>query len=78
MRLRLRVKETAKAKGVSLTRLHTRSEVAYNTIRRIFRDPYADVSTSTLERLANALGVPPTSLLEDTPDDAVETTENDS
>jgi DNA-binding Xre family transcriptional regulator len=69
MRVRLRVKEVAREKGMSMTRLHTRSEVAYNTIRRIFRDPYVEITTTTLNRLANALGVPPTDLLESVPDE---------
>lgn len=69
MRVRLRVKEVAEEKGMSMTRLHTRSEVAYNTIRRIFRDPYVEITTTTLSRLANALGVPPTDLLENIPDE---------
>ena len=69
MRLRLRVKEVAKEQGVSMTRLHITSEVAYSTIRRIFRDPYVEVTTTTINRLATALGVPPTQLLEDVPDD---------
>lgn len=70
MRLRIKVKEVAKVHGVSMTRLHITSEVAYSTIRRLFRDPYAEVTTTTINRLANALGVAPTSLLEDVPDEA--------
>ena len=73
MRLKLRVKEVAKAHGMSMTRLHIASEVAYSTIRRLFRDPYAEVTTTTINRLAQALGVPPTSLLEDASDDDNET-----
>ena len=73
MRLRLRVKEVAKARSMSMTRLHITSEVAYSTIRRVFRDPYAEVTTTTINRLAQALGVPPTSLLEDVSDDEKET-----
>jgi DNA-binding Xre family transcriptional regulator len=69
MKVRLRVKEVANEKGMSMTRLHTRSEVAYNTIRRIFRDPYVEITTTTLNRLANALDVPPTDLLESVPDE---------
>jgi DNA-binding Xre family transcriptional regulator len=69
MRLRLRVKEVAKARSVSMTRLHITSEVAYSTIRRVFRDPYVEVTTTTINRLARALDVAPTSLLEDAPDD---------
>jgi hypothetical protein len=30
--------------------------IAYNTLRTIYRDPYRQVTTSTLERLAMALG----------------------
>ncbi len=69
MRLRLRVKEVAEERGVSMTRLHITSEVAYSTIRRIFRDPFVEVTTTTINRLATALGVPPSQLLEDVPDD---------
>jgi transcriptional regulator with XRE-family HTH domain len=69
MRLRLRVKEVAKERGLSMTKLHIKSEVAYSTVRRLFRDPFAEVTTTTINRLANALGVPPTQLLEDVTDE---------
>ena len=69
MRLRLKVKEVAKERSMSMTRLHIKSEVAYSTIRRLFRDPFAEVTTTTINRLANALGVPPTHLLEDVPEE---------
>ena len=62
------MKEVAKARSMSMTKLHIASEVAYSTIRRLFRDPYVEVTTTTINRLANALDVPPTSLLEDVPD----------
>lgn len=65
MRLRLRVKEVAKEQSMSMTKLHIKSEVAYSTVRRLFRDPFAEVTTTTINRLANALGVPPSQLLED-------------
>jgi len=51
-----------------MTKLSHRSEVAYGTIRRLFRDPYAEVTLSTLRRLANALGVATCDLIEDVPD----------
>ena len=69
MRLRLRVKEIAKERSMSMTKLHIKSEVAYSTVRRLFRDPFGEVTTTTINRLANALGVPPTHLLEDAPDE---------
>jgi DNA-binding Xre family transcriptional regulator len=71
MKIRLRVKEIAVTKGMSMTRLHTRSEVSYNAIRRIFRDPYVEVTTTTLVRLAEVLGVPTAELIEDVPDDSL-------
>ena len=48
-----------------MTKLHIRSEVAYVTIRKIFRDPYTDITLITLGRLAQALGVETRELLED-------------
>lgn len=54
---------------MSMTKLHIRSEVAYSTVRRLFRDPFAEVTTTTINRLADALGVPPTELLEDVADE---------
>ena len=70
MKTRLRVKEVADKKGVSLTKLSQRSEVAYNTVRRIWRDPYTDVTISTLQRLADVLGVNVSELLESVSDEA--------
>ena len=70
MKVRLRIKEVAAEKGVSMTKLSQRSEVAYNTVRKLIRDPYAEVTLSTLRRLADVLGVSTKDLIEDVPDDA--------
>ena len=67
--LRLRVKEVAKEKGISMTKLSQRSEVSYNIVKGIFRNPYRIITTDTLQRLAKVLGVPATELLEDVPDE---------
>ncbi len=69
MRTRLRVKEVANKKGISLTKLSQRSEVAYNTVRRIWREPFTDVTLSTLQRLANVLKVDVNELIESVPDE---------
>jgi len=69
MKVRLRVKEVAAEKGVSMTKLSQRSEVAYNTVRKLMRDPYAEVTLSTLRRLADVLGVSTKDLIEDVPDE---------
>lgn len=63
-RLRLRVKEVAEAKGISMTKLSQRSEVSYNIIRDIFRNPFRSTQTETLQRIADVLGVNVAELLE--------------
>ena len=68
-RLRLRVKEVAEAKGMSITLLSHKTYLALNTIRTIFRDPYRPISTRTLIKLADALGTPILDLIEEIPDD---------
>jgi len=68
-RVRLKVKEVAEQKNISLTRLSQRSEVAYNTVRRLWREPYSDVSISTLKRLADVLGVDVRDLIENVSDE---------
>ena len=73
LRIRLKVKEVAKAKGMSMTLLSHKSYVALSTIRAIFHNPYRAVNTDTLKRLADALGTPILSLVEEVSDD--ETTE---
>lgn len=62
---RLLVKEVAKQKGISMYRLHFSSEIALSSIKRLYRDPYADVRLGTLARLAEALCVPIASLFEE-------------
>jgi transcriptional regulator with XRE-family HTH domain len=64
-RVRLRVKEIATLQGLSRTKLHMRSEVAYVTIRNIFRNPYTEITVHTLAKLAEALDVPTSALIED-------------
>lgn len=61
----MKVKEIAEAKGISMTRLHNRSEVAYSTVRNVFRNPYTEITLSTLARLSETLEVPSCDLIED-------------
>ncbi len=67
--IRLRVKEIAREKGISMGKLQRDSNLAYNTVRRIFKDPYYITTTETLGKLAKALGVPISDLLEEVPDE---------
>lgn len=63
--IRLRVKEVAEEKGMIPTRLFQRAEVSYSVIQGVFTNPYRVITTETINRLAKALGVPATALIED-------------
>lgn len=66
--IRLRVKEIAEEKGFNMSSLSRASDVSFNTIKRLFRDPYHEVTSTTIGKLAKALEVPPGDLLEEVPD----------
>ena len=65
--LRLRVKEVAQEKHMSMHKLSLKSEVSYHVIRGIFNDPFKIINTDTLNRIAEALEVPVTEIIEDVP-----------
>ncbi len=67
--LRLRVKEIAESKGFTMSSLSRRSDVSFRTIKRYWKDPYFKANTDTLHKIARALGVPTSDLIEDVPDD---------
>jgi protein-disulfide isomerase-like protein with CxxC motif len=48
-----------------MTLLSHRSEVSYNVIKAIYRNPYRVTSTETINKIARALGVAATTILED-------------
>ncbi len=66
--IRLRVKEIAKQKSISMGKLSRLSDVSYRTVQRIYNDPDYIPTIPTLERLAKTLGVPTSELIEDVPD----------
>ena len=66
--IRLRVREVATEKGFSMSRLSREANMAYKTIQTIWRDPYHEVTTTTLDKLAKTLGVTPSELIEYSPD----------
>jgi DNA-binding Xre family transcriptional regulator len=67
--IRLRVKEVATQRGISMTRLSRLADTNYKTIKAIFDNPYREVTTTTLNKLAKALGVSVSDLFEEVPDD---------
>lgn len=66
--LRLRVKEVAENKGISMSRLSRLSDVSFNTVKNIWKHPEAGINVHTLHRIAKALDVPIADLLEEIPD----------
>ena len=72
MAVRLRVKEVAEEKGIGMGRLQRKADVAYNTIKRMYRNPYYITTTETLGKVARALGVAPGELLEEVPDNEID------
>ena len=68
MAVRLKVREIAEQKGYNISTLSRKSDVGLSTVRRLWRDPYRHVDFYVLERLAKALSVPVTELIEDVPD----------
>ena len=54
---RLKIKEVAEAKGVNMSQLSRRADLAYRTISLLWHNPEHDASMSTLTKIARVLGV---------------------
>jgi len=67
MAVRLTVREIAEQKGFNISTLSRKADVGLSTVRRLWHDPYRHVDFYVLERLAKALEVPVTALIEDVP-----------
>ena len=65
--IRLKVKEVAEQKKLSMARLARRADIDFKTVQRIFHDPYRDISLSTLDKIATALDIPANELIESVP-----------
>lgn len=66
--IRLRVKEVAKEKGIGQGKLARMSDIDVKTMQKIFKYPTSIVTTETLDRIAKALGVDASELIESVPD----------
>jgi DNA-binding Xre family transcriptional regulator len=71
-RIRIRLKEVAKEKGMTITALTHKTFLAYSTIQAIYRDPYQSITLDTLKKLADALEVSVHDLIEEVPDETTE------
>lgn len=70
--IRLRVKEIAQRKGISQTRLGQLALIDVDRMRKIWRYGdmfHANLTLIVLDRIANALGVDASELIESVPDD---------
>jgi len=63
--IRIRVREIAEQKGISRTKLSRLADTNYKTVDMIWKNPYKEIGTITLERLAKALGVKVIDLIEE-------------
>jgi DNA-binding Xre family transcriptional regulator len=66
--IRLRVREVAEAKRLTISELSRKSDVDMKTVRAVFRNPDRVVTTTILNRLANGLEVDARELIDYTPD----------
>lgn len=67
--IRLKVKEIAKSKGISMGRLGRMADIDIKTIRRIYQHPTESITLATLDKIAEALGVDASELIESIPSD---------
>ena|SRR6266852_4762680 len=65
---RLRVKEVAQSKGIGMAKLSRMADLSYRTVQSVWHNPQHDVSFFTLDKIAKALDVPVTALIEDVPE----------
>ena len=66
---RLRVRELAEEKNLSMYQLSLKSEVSYHIIREVFSNPLKILRTDTINRIARTLDVPVTDLIAESPDE---------
>lgn len=65
--IRLRVREIARARGMTQGGLSRKANIDVKTLRRILRNPMEIVTTETLDKLATALNVDASLLIESDP-----------
>jgi DNA-binding Xre family transcriptional regulator len=67
--IRLKIREIAEAKKINMSKLSRMADVNYNTIRAIWDNEMKDMTVSTLEKIAKALKVDVSELIEVLPDE---------
>lgn len=64
MRIRLKVKEVATRQHLTRAALARRADLTYETVFKLWNDPYRDVSLMTLVKIAQVLQVDVSDLYE--------------
>jgi len=64
VRLRLRVKEIAQERSLTMSALQRAADINMKTIQAIYKDPYHETYYSVLYKIAKVLNVPITDLVE--------------
>jgi DNA-binding Xre family transcriptional regulator len=67
--IRLKVREVAETRKLSMARLARRADIDFKTVQRIYHDPFREITTTTLDKIAKALGVDASELIESVPDE---------
>jgi transcriptional regulator with XRE-family HTH domain len=65
--IRLKIKEIAQQRGISQRKLAKLTDMDVRHIQRILRNPYASITMQTLDKLAQALDVDASLLIESDP-----------
>lgn len=65
--IRLKVKEIAQSRGISQNRLARKADIDNKTLRNIYQNPHQTITTETLDKLAQALNIDASQLLESDP-----------
>ena len=65
---RLKIKEEAEKRNLSMAKLSRISDVSYNTMQALFKHPQHDVSLYILDRIAQALDISICDLIEESRD----------
>ncbi len=62
--IRIKLREIAQKKSISQGKLSRRADVDLRTVQRIYKDPFTNISLYTLDKLAMALDVDASELIE--------------
>lgn len=65
--IRLKIKEVAQIRQISQNKLARMADVDNKTISKIFQDPHHIINTTTLDKIARALNIDASYLLESDP-----------